>query len=143
MKNICSLCISLIVLMWIPDVVMAQPCPGSINDPSGGFARVINIPRTATVFFGTGCTTAYVGGSNAPTNCFVVSNTSSFHQFEAQWPSETARLANPLAGCRFNCGTAVSVPTSMGSTLMKPNSCMVKNDALPVELMEFRIDGQR
>lgn len=129
MKRLSSLCVLSLAVMLIPDVVMAQACPGNAG-AAFDFALVQNVPNTATTFIGTGCDTAKVGGSHAPTTCWV--ENASFHRFRATWANTAARTnAVSPAGCSFMCGIGT----------MKSNTCFVRaTDGLPVELMEFSVE---
>ena len=133
MKRTNTLCALLLAVMLIPDVVMAQACPGS-NLAIGNLASAKRSPATATAFIGPGCSVDHVGGPNAPLFCYE-NILSMHHEFRALWSSTMGRTTAPSsAGCRFNC-------LGVGTMGTASPSCFVRaSDGLPVELMEFSVE---
>ncbi len=103
---------------------VAQPCPHSMAGGVGIVADASGTGPTTNAFVGSGfnCTAQQLG---AVANCQQVRYSNGFVNFIANWPSTAARTGDTTGGCQFNCP---------GGT------CYVRNDGLPVELLQFGVE---
>lgn len=112
-----SLAAAALLLLGAGPVSAQGPCAFG----SGG--SVFTTMRTAGVknptLYNTACTTAIYG----PSACFKV-NGSFGPLFIANWSGQSARTQDATGRCVFNC---------------PGGSCVIRNDGLPVELEDFKV----
>jgi hypothetical protein len=131
MKRINTLCALVFAVMLIPDVVMAQACPGTNHEGNElkGKASSSGFTNNATAdlynFIGTAGCSGMAFGATQPWLCGSARFTGRAELY-ANWLVADEPATPSLNGCSFNCGGKI---------------CQVRGgDGLPVELMEFSVD---
>ena len=122
-KFLCALLF--IAPMMLATQVHAGACPGSDTNSYLQYASRNGAGTATLAFVNSGSNCAFMLTGNAVTCDQSVSAARVF--FIAGWANETARTADATGGCVFTC---------------PGGSCTVRNDGLPVELMEFEISAK-
>ena len=132
MKRTNILCALLLIVMLIPDVVMAQ-CPGTGTNGSNlrgqmySFAPFPLGSNGLYQFIGTGGCTYMKFGPEQPVRCETARNTAVAF-IRAGWDQYGTPATPNANGCTFTCDGGANV-------------CQVRGgDGLPVELMEFSVE---
>lgn len=112
-----------VLLLGSASSAWAQACPGSTVTLSSSLAGRYGTGTVTSMFVSasSSCSAVPFGAANG---CLQYGGPMA-GRFNAFWPSATARTMDASGGCSFMCP---------GGT------CVVRNDGLPVELLQFGVE---